>query len=34
MAGFIFLFDKEELSVRNMMKGKNIRKLQAKKQNR
>jgi hypothetical protein len=32
-AGFIFLFDKEELLVRNMMKGKDIRKHQAKKQN-
>jgi hypothetical protein len=32
-AGFIFLFDKEELLVRSMMKGKDIRKHQTKKQN-
>ena len=32
-ADFVFLFDKEELLVRNMMKGKGVRKHQAKKQN-
>jgi hypothetical protein len=32
-ASFVFLFDKEELLVRNMMKGKDVRKHQAKKQN-
>jgi hypothetical protein len=32
-AGFIFVFDKKELLVRNMMKGKDVRKHQTKKQN-